>query len=89
MNPVLWLLAGAVTGLLALTALKLNSRLGLLVSITIGVVTAFFGGHVLAPILGTTLADVGEFNPFALLVAAATTLGFLSIADVTSNYFGV
>ena len=88
MNPVLWLLAGAVTGLLALTALKLNSRLGLLVSITIGVVTAFLGGHVLAPILGTTVADVGEFNPFALLVAAATTLGFLSIADVTSKYFG-
>jgi hypothetical protein len=52
------------------------------------VIAAFFGGHMLAPMLGATVTDPGDFNPFALLVAAATALACLSIGDMTSKRFG-
>ena len=89
MNVVLWLLAGGLLGFVSLFALKLNLGLGLVLSVTIGVTAAFFGGHVLAPLFGATFGETGELNPFALLVAAASAVACLSISDMASKRFGL
>jgi uncharacterized membrane protein YeaQ/YmgE (transglycosylase-associated protein family) len=88
MNVILWLVTGALVGLIAFVALNLNLGRGLIISIIIGMLAAFFGGHILAPMLGATVGDTGEFSPFPLLVAAATALGCLSISDMTSKRLG-
>jgi uncharacterized membrane protein YeaQ/YmgE (transglycosylase-associated protein family) len=84
MNFILWMVMGATVGLVAFSVLNLNSGRGLAISIGIGVLTAVFGGHILAPVFGGTVGEAGEFSPFALLVAAATALGSLTISDMTS-----
>ena len=88
MNVILWLMTGGLVGLMAFVLLNLNLGRGLIISIIIGMLAAFFGGHILAPMLGATVGDAGEFSPFTLLVAAATALGCLSISDMTSKRFG-
>ena len=89
MNVVLWILSGALMGLVAYAALNLNVRRGLIISVAIGMVTAFLGGHLLAPAFGATVGEAGAFNPFALLVAAASALGCLSISDMMHKRFGL
>jgi len=89
MNALLWILAGGLTGVIALVVLNLNLGRGLILSVTIGMIAAFFGGHMLAPILGAAPVEAGVFNPFALLVAAASALACLSISDITSKRFGI
>jgi uncharacterized membrane protein YeaQ/YmgE (transglycosylase-associated protein family) len=87
MNVVIWMVAGGVVGWLACTLLHLNVSRGLVVSAVIGVASAFFGGHVLAPIFGAAAAEAGTFSPFALLVAAATAIGCLTISDMMYERF--
>src|SRR5690348_16001185 len=81
MNVVLWILAGGFLGFISVVSLNLNLARGLLLSIAIGMIGAFFGGHILAPLLGATPAEASDFNPFALLVAAASAVACLSITD--------
>jgi len=89
MNVVLWILAGGLVGLIGFGVLHLNLGRGLILSITIGMIAAFFGGHMLAPMLGATVGEASDFNPFALLVAAASALACLSISDMTSKRLGI
>jgi uncharacterized membrane protein YeaQ/YmgE (transglycosylase-associated protein family) len=88
MDGVLWILAGGLVGLIAFAALSLNLRQGRIMSVIIGMVAAFFGGHMLAPVFGATVGESGAINPFALLVAAVTALGCLSISDMMHKRFG-
>lgn len=89
MNVVLWIVAGGLLGFIAFAGLNLNLGRGLILSMAIGMVAAFFGGHMLAPLFGATVGEAGEFNPFALLVAAVSALACLSISDMTSKRFGL
>ena len=89
MNVVLWILAGGLVGFVSLVVLNLNLARGVIATITIGMLAAFFGGHMLTPLFGATLQQPGEFNPFALLVATATALGCLAISDMSAKRFGL
>ena len=89
MNVVIWMVAGGVVGWLACTLLHLNASRGLVVSAIIGILGAFFGGHVLAPIFGAAVGEPGVFSPFALLVAAATAAGCLTVSDMMYERFGL
>jgi uncharacterized membrane protein YeaQ/YmgE (transglycosylase-associated protein family) len=89
MNVVIWMVAGGVVGWVACTMLHLNVGRGLVVSAIIGIAGAFFGGHVLAPIFGAQVGEAGAFSPFALLVAAATAAGCLTVSDMMYERFGV
>ena len=88
MNVVLWLLVGGAVGWLACSALHVNAARGLVVSAIIGVVGAFFGGHIVAPIFQNAAVVPGDFSPFALLIAAATAMGCVVISDMFYEHFG-
>lgn len=88
MNVVLWLLAGGAIGWIACANWKLNQHRGLVVSALIGTGGAFFGGHVLAPVLGTGV-DADGFAPLALIVASASALFLLTLSDMMYERFDV
>jgi uncharacterized membrane protein YeaQ/YmgE (transglycosylase-associated protein family) len=89
MNIALWLLAGGLVGIAAFVALNLNLRRGLISSVAIGIAGGFFGGYLLAPLLGAAAAETGGFSPFALVVAGASALALLSISDMAAKRFGL
>ena len=89
MNTVIWLLAGGILAGIAFATLKMNNARGLIVSIVIGVMSAYFGGNVLAPLFGSASQAPGEFAPFALLVASASAAACLLVSDMIYERFGV
>lgn len=89
MNITLWILAGAVLGWAGFAYLNANQGRGKIVSIIIGAVGGFFGGNVLAPVLGAVVSAQNEFSPFSLVVAAATAAACLTIANLLSNRYGI
>ena len=88
MNVVLWLLAGAAIGWISHSVLNLNGARGLIVSAIIGVGGAFFGGHVLAPMFGSSEV-AGGFSLLALLVASTTALACAFLGDMLYERFGM
>ena len=87
MKVVIWLLAGGALGWVACSALHLNVARGLVMSAVIGVLGAYFGGHVLTPVVGGGVDATAGFNALALLVACASALACLKIADMMYERF--
>ena len=89
MNVAMWVLAGGLVGWIGYAYLKANEDRGLVISIIIGVVGGFFGGNVLAPMLGAVTDMPNNFNMFSMVVALASAAGCLGIGNLLSNRFGV
>lgn len=89
MNIMIWVLAGAVAGWIGYTYMKFNEDRGMIVSVIIGAVGGFFGGNVLAPMLGAVTDTPNTFSLFSLAVALAAAAGCLAIGNLVSNRYGV
>lgn len=88
MNVVLWIIAGGLLGWASYQIMRANRRQGVKVSIVIGAVGGFLGGHFLAPVLDATPTMPSDFSLFAFMAAMAGAAGCLAIADMLSNPFG-
>ncbi len=89
MNLAMWVLAGGILGWIGYTILKVNEERGIVISIIIGVVGGFFGGNVLAPMLGAAVETPNDFNLFSMVIALASAAGCLAIGNLVSNRYGV
>ncbi len=89
MNIMLWVLAGGFAGWVGYSYMRFNEDRGMIVSIIIGVVGGFFGGNVLAPMLGAVSDTPNSFSLFSLVVALAAAAGCLAIGNLLSRRYGV
>ena len=85
----MWVLAGGLLGWLGYAHLKANEDRGMIFSIIIGMVGGFFGGNVLAPMLGAVTDTPNIFSPFALFVAVASAAACLAVSSMLSKRYGV
>lgn len=88
MELVLWLLAGAVLGWVAIAYFGLNQDRGTIVSIVIGASGGIIGGKLVAPMFVAATAP-GEFSMAALIVVLASAAACLVGGNVVHNRFGV
>jgi len=86
MNIVLWILAGGAIGWAGFAFLGFNESRGQKISIFIGAVGGILGGTVLAPMFG---AAAGGVSVMALMVALASAVACLAIANQVHDRFGV
>lgn len=89
MNIMIWVLAGGVAGWVGYAYMRFNEDRGMIVSIIIGAVGGFFGGNVLAPMLGAVTDTPNSFSLFSLVVALAAAAGCLAIGNLLSRRYGV
>lgn len=89
MNILLWILAGGFAGWAGFKFIGANEDRGMMISIIIGVAGGFFGGNVLAPMLGETAPMPDAISFFALLMAIASAAACLTIGDMISKRFNV
>ena len=89
MNLVLWVIAGGLLGWASHSILRANRARGVKVSVVIGAVGAFVGGHFLAPLLGAAATAPSDFSFFSLVAALASAATCLAIVDMLSNPFGL
>jgi uncharacterized membrane protein YeaQ/YmgE (transglycosylase-associated protein family) len=86
-NTVIWLFAGGAIGLAAFQLLRLNRGRGLVVTVIIGVVAGYFGGSIVAPLVGAA-ASGSQFSGVALLIACATAAGIVYVCDQVYERYG-
>jgi uncharacterized membrane protein YeaQ/YmgE (transglycosylase-associated protein family) len=73
MNFIIWIIVGGLIGWLASIVMKTDAAQGLLLNVVVGVVGAFVGGGLLAPMLGTT-TTINQ-NDFSLPSLGVSFLG--------------
>jgi uncharacterized membrane protein YeaQ/YmgE (transglycosylase-associated protein family) len=89
MNIAMWVLAGAALGWISFAYLRINAARGLVLSVIIGAIGGFFGGNVIAPMLGAVTDTPNVFNLFSMSIALASAAGCLAISNLLSRRFGV
>ena len=89
MNIILWVIAGGAAGWVGYTYINLNEKRGLTVSLVIGMLGGYFGGKIIAPMLGAgTAVNPGDFSPFPLIVAFASAAAVLVVSSMVHKRFG-
>jgi uncharacterized membrane protein YeaQ/YmgE (transglycosylase-associated protein family) len=89
MNIAIWILAGGVLGWASFALLKANEQGEKVSAILVGMFGGFFGGNVLAPMLGAVADTPNDFSAFSLTIALLSATAFLTISNLLSRRFGV
>jgi uncharacterized membrane protein YeaQ/YmgE (transglycosylase-associated protein family) len=82
MNFILWLIFGGLVGWVASMIMGTNDKQGKFLNIVVGVVGAFLGGLVLAPLFGTGTINQGDFSFGSLLVSLAGAVVLLALINM-------
>ena len=69
MSFILWLIIGGLLGWLASMIMGTNDRQGKFLNIIVGIVGAFLGGLILAPMFGTGTINDYDFSFSSLIVS--------------------
>jgi uncharacterized membrane protein YeaQ/YmgE (transglycosylase-associated protein family) len=69
MSFIAWLVVGGLLGWVASMIMGTNDRQGLFLNIIVGIVGAFLGGLILAPLFGTGTINQYDFSIGSLLVS--------------------
>src|SRR5262245_39168324 len=91
-NFLIWIIAGAFLGWVASSIMKVNSQLGLIAVILVGIVGAFVGGLFLSPLFNAGTINQGVFSIPALLVSlggAVILLAFSKLFRTTAGFMVV
>jgi uncharacterized membrane protein YeaQ/YmgE (transglycosylase-associated protein family) len=81
-NFIIWIVVGAVLGWLASMVMNRNGQQGLLLDIVVGIVGAFLGGFLLAPLFGTGTINQGDFSLSGLIVSFLGAIVLLAIVNL-------
>ena len=69
MSFILWLIVGGLLGWVASMIMGTNDTQGKFLNIVVGIVGAFLGGLLLAPLFGTGTINQGDFSFGSLIVS--------------------
>jgi uncharacterized membrane protein YeaQ/YmgE (transglycosylase-associated protein family) len=69
MSFILWLVVGGLLGWVASMIMGTNDSQGKFLNIVVGIVGAFLGGLLLAPMLGTGTINQNDFSVGSLIVS--------------------
>jgi uncharacterized membrane protein YeaQ/YmgE (transglycosylase-associated protein family) len=89
MNIAMWVVAGGILGWIGFAMLDANRERGMIVSVVIGVLGGFFGGNVLAPMLGAVTDAPNDFSLFSLVFEMTSAAACLAIGNLVSNRYSV
>ncbi|UQV46568.1 GlsB/YeaQ/YmgE family stress response membrane protein [Janthinobacterium lividum] len=82
MNFIIWIVIGGVIGWLASMVMKTDAQQGIFLNIVVGIVGAFLGGWLLAPLFGTGTINNDNFSLSALLVSFLGAVILLGIVNL-------
>jgi uncharacterized membrane protein YeaQ/YmgE (transglycosylase-associated protein family) len=82
MSFIVWLIVGGLLGWVASMIMGTNDRQGMLLNIVVGIIGAFLGGLLLAPLFGTGTINQGDFSFSSLLVSLLGAVVLLFIVGL-------
>jgi len=81
MSFISWIIVGGILGWVASMVMKTNERQGIILNIIVGIVGAFLGGLLLAPLFGTGTINQNDFSIGSLLVSLVGAIILLAIVN--------
>jgi len=81
-NFIVWIIVGAIIGWVASMIMRTNSQQGPLIDIIVGIVGAFLGGLLIAPLIGGGSINQGDFSISGLLVSLLGAIILLAIVNL-------
>ena len=81
MNFIGWLIVGGLLGWVASMIMGTNARQGIVLNVVVGIVGAFLGGLLLAPLFGTGTINQSDFSIGSLLVSLLGAVILLAIVN--------
>jgi uncharacterized membrane protein YeaQ/YmgE (transglycosylase-associated protein family) len=81
MTFILWLVIGGILGWLASIVMKTNDQQGIILNVIVGIVGAFLGGLLLAPLFGTGTINQSDFSIGSLFVSFLGAIILLAIVN--------
>ena len=81
MSFISWIIVGGILGWVASMIMKTNEQQGIILNIIVGIVGAFLGGMLLAPLLGTGTINQSDFSMGSLLVSLVGAVILLAIVN--------
>ncbi|HEV7813758.1 MAG TPA: GlsB/YeaQ/YmgE family stress response membrane protein [Janthinobacterium sp.] len=82
MNFIIWIVIGGVLGWLASLVMKTDAQQGIFLNIVVGIVGAFLGGWLLAPLFGTGTINSDDFSIASLVVSFIGAIILLAIVNL-------
>lgn len=81
-NFIVWLIVGGLIGWVASMIMRTDAQQGPLLNVIVGIVGAFLGGLLIAPLLGTGTINQGDFSLSGLLVSLLGAVVLLAIVNL-------
>jgi uncharacterized membrane protein YeaQ/YmgE (transglycosylase-associated protein family) len=82
MNFIIWIVVGGVIGWLASLVMRTDAQQGLFLNIVVGIVGAFLGGWLLAPLFGTGTINQSDFSLSSMFVSFLGAIVLLMIVNL-------
>ena len=81
MSFISWIVVGGILGWIASMVMKTNEQQGIILNIIVGIVGAFLGGLLLAPLFGTGTINQSDFSMGSLVVSLLGAVILLAIVN--------
>lgn len=81
-NFIIWIILGGILGWLASLLMRTNAQQGVFLDIIVGIIGAFLGGLLLAPLFGTGTINQNDFSLSGLLVSLLGAVILLAIVNL-------
>jgi uncharacterized membrane protein YeaQ/YmgE (transglycosylase-associated protein family) len=82
MNLLVWLVVGGLVGWVASMLMRTDGQQGILLNVVVGIVGAFLGGWLLAPMFGTGTINQSDFSLGSLVVSLLGAVILLAIVNL-------
>jgi uncharacterized membrane protein YeaQ/YmgE (transglycosylase-associated protein family) len=82
MNFIIWIVIGGVIGWLASLVMRTDAQQGLFLNIVVGIVGAFLGGWLLAPLFGTGTINQNDFSLASMFVSFLGAVILLMVVNL-------
>ena len=82
MNFIIWLAVGGLIGWVASLIMRTDGQQGIILNIVVGIVGAFLGGWLLAPMFGTGTINQNDFSVSGLAVSLLGAVILLAIVNL-------
>jgi uncharacterized membrane protein YeaQ/YmgE (transglycosylase-associated protein family) len=82
MNFIIWLVVGGLIGWVASMIMRTDAQQGIILNVVVGIVGAFLGGFLLAPLLGTGTINSSDFSIAGLGVSLLGAVILLAIVNL-------
>lgn len=82
MNFIIWLVVGGLIGWVASMIMRTNAQQGVILNVVVGIIGAFLGGLLLAPMFNAGTINQNDFSLAGLLVSLLGAVILLAIVNL-------